>query len=294
MKAYQSNLSNKIQNTEGYLSIVLNTLLFGLKMWAGIVSNSVAIKADAWHTLSDSISSIIVIYAAKVSIKPADKRHPFGHGRAGLIASLFIGFILFVIAYEFIKEGVVHLRNNQSATFGTFAIVVTIVSILVKEGMAQFAFWGYKKTNDESLKADGWHHRSDALSSVILLIGIFAGKYYWWADGVLSFIIGGLMVYAAWDIVQNGINRLLGESPSDELQKTLTIKCNEFLGYDADVHHIHIHRYGQHSELTFHIVLPGDLTLEDAHDVVDPLENEIRRTLFMEATIHVDPYIKKV
>lgn len=293
MEPHQSKLSNKVQYTEGILSIVLNTLLFGLKLWAGVVSNSVAIKADAWHTLSDSISSVIVIYAAKVSAKPADKRHPFGHGRAGLIASLFIGFILFVIAYEFVKEGVLHLRNHQAATFGTFAIVVTIVSILVKEAMAQFAFWGYKKTNDESLKADAWHHRSDALSSFILLAGIFLGEYYWWADGVLSLMIGALMVYAAWDIVQNGINRLLGESPSEELKKALTVKCNDFLGYDANVHHIHIHRYGEHSEVTFHIVLPGEFTLDDAHEVVDPLEKEIRKTMFMEATIHIDPFIKK-
>ncbi len=293
MEPHQSNLSNKVQYTEGILSIVLNTLLFGLKMWAGIVSNSVAIRADAWHTLSDSISSIIVIYAAKVSAKPADKRHPFGHGRAGLIASLFIGFLLFVIAYEFIKEGVLHLRNYQSATFGTVAVVVTIISIVVKEAMAQFAFWGYKKTKDDSLKADAWHHRSDAFSSLILLAGIFLGDYYWWVDGVLSFIIGGMMVYAAWGIVQNGINRLLGESPSEDLKESLVVKCNEFLGYDANVHHIHIHRYGEHSEVTFHIVLPGELSLDDAHKVVDPLEKEIRNTMFLEATIHIDPYRKK-
>lgn len=286
----KAQISNKIQFNEGIISIVLNTLLFGLKLWAGIVSHSVAIKADAWHTLSDSISSIIVIYAAKVGAKPADKRHPFGHGRAGLIASLFIGFLLIIIAFEFIKEGILHLQTHDSAQFGTIAIVVTIISIIVKEGMAQYAYWGYRITKDESLRADGWHHRSDALSSVVLLIGILIGDKVWWADSVLSFIIGALMIYAAREVIQNGVYTLLGESPSDELKNKLESTSNKMLGMDVKVHHIHLHKYGQHTEVTFHIVLPAKLTLQEAHAQVDPLEQEIREKLLMEATIHIEPF----
>lgn len=286
----RAQVSNKVQYNEGIFSIVLNTLLFGLKLWAGTVSNSIAIRADAWHTLSDSISSVIVIYAAKVGAKPADKRHPFGHGRAGLIASLFIGFLLCIIAFEFIKEGFLHLKSHDSAQFGTLAIVVTIVSIIVKEGMAQYAYWGYRITKDESLRADGWHHRSDALSSVILLIGILIGNKVWWADSVLSFIMGGLMVYAAREIIQSGVYSLLGESPSDDLKKRLETMSNKAMGMDVMVHHIHLHKYGHHSEVTFHIVLPGELTLQEAHEKVNPLGQKISSELCMEATIHIDPF----
>lgn len=292
MVVKRTEISNRIQYNEGIFSIVLNTLLFGLKLWAGIVSNSLAIKADAWHTLSDSVSSIIVIFAAKVGAKPADKQHPFGHGRAGLIASLFIGFLLFIIAFEFIKGGVLNLRSHNSAQFGTFAIVVTIISIIVKEGMAQYAYWGYRMTRDVSLRADGWHHRSDALSSVVLLIGMFLGDTVWWMDSLLSFIIGGLMIYAAREIVQEGVYSLLGESATDELISDLKKMSNKVLETNVHVHHVHLHKYGHHSEVTFHIILPGELSLKEAHEKVKPLRLKIREKLLIEATIHIDP-IKK-
>ncbi len=284
------NLSTgKIQFQEGVISIVANIGLFALKLWAGIVSGSLALRADAWHTLSDSISSVIVVIAAKYGAKPADKKHPFGHGRAGLIASLFIGFLLVVIGFEFAKGGVTRLIDHSQAHFGRLAIIVTIVSIVVKELMAQYAYWGYRKTKDASLKADGWHHRSDALSSVVMLLGILLGSKFWWIDGVLSFIIAGLMAYAAWEIISEGMTTLLGERPSDELENGIRDCCKEIVGDCEGLHHIHLHSYGNHREITFHLDLDPTLNLGEAHDIIDKLEVKIRSELNIEATIHPDP-----
>ena len=285
--------SNNLIKQEGWLSIIVNILLFGLKYWAGIVTGSIALMADAWHTLSDSVSSVIVLIGAKVSVKPADKNHPFGHGRAELIASIVIGVLLSIIALNFIQESVDKLRNHQKVIFGTIAIVVTIVSIIIKEGLAQFAFWAWKKTTSTILKADAWHHRSDAISSAIILIGIFTGKYFWWIDGVLGILVAILILYASYEIFRDAVNPLLGEVPDKNLLKKIHEIC--IRSTDTDIisaHHYHVHKYGDHTELTFHVKLPGKMNLNEAHDIASKIEATIKSELNIEATIHMEP-IKK-
>ena len=163
---------SKIAVRAGWISILVNIVLFALKYWAGVSSGSVAIIADAWHTLSDSISSIIVIVAVWFSTRPADKDHPFGHGRAEMLAAIIIGVILAVVAFEFGMESIRRILNRDAADYGIVAIVVTAVSVLTKEGLARYALMAGKKSGSRSLKADAWHHRSDAISSAIILVGI--------------------------------------------------------------------------------------------------------------------------
>lgn len=165
---------------EGIVSVIVNSILFALKFWAGVVTGSIALTADAWHTLSDSLSSIVVIVAVKLSSKKPDAKHPFGHGRWEQVAALFIAFLLGVIAFDFLKDSFTQFKNHESTEFGTIAIVVTIISIIVKEALAQYAFYIGRKTENVSIKADGWHHRTDALSSVVVLVGILFAKQFWW------------------------------------------------------------------------------------------------------------------
>ena len=276
--------------TEGMLSIVANILLFALKYWAGIVSGSIAIMADAWHTLSDSLSSVIVLLGAKFSKKPADKDHPFGHGRADLIAAFVIGIMLLLVAFDFILESYDALKNREGSMFGSLAIYVMITSVILKELLAQFAFWGAKQTKSKVLKADGWHHRSDAISSLIILIGIFLGKYFWWLDGALGFIVALLIGYAAYEIIRDSIYTLLGESPSPEIIDELKLICKQSYPDNLHPHHFHVHSYGDHNEITFHICLPPEMTIREAHEIVDHIENQIAKEYAYSATLHIDPY----
>lgn len=273
---------------EGWISIVVNTLLFALKYWAGIVTGSIALIADAWHTLTDSISSVIVVISSKVSTKPADEEHPFGHGRADLVSSVIIGVMLVLIGFEFVLKSIEHLQGGEKVVYGTIALVVTIVSILVKELLAQYAFWAAKKTDSPILRADGWHHRTDAISSVMVLVGIFFGSFFWWIDGVLGLLIAAMIFYAAFAILRDSINRLLGEVPNDNLILEIN-KITFDLGIDVCPHHYHLHKYGDHIELTFHILLPPELSLEFAHSQANLIEKEIRERMGIEATIHMEP-----
>ena len=162
----RETIKNKLAFIEGWLSIFINTVLFALKYWAGVATGSVAIIADAWHTLSDSLTSVLVIIGEKISRKPADSEHPFGHGRAELIAAIIIGGLLAAVAVNFFAEALMKFKNREAANYNIFAVAVFVLSVILKEGLAQFSGWASKKTGMLSLKADSWHHRSDAIASV--------------------------------------------------------------------------------------------------------------------------------
>lgn len=272
-----------------WFSIFLNALLFVLKFWAGMVSHSVALIADAWHTLSDSISSLAVLIGLKYALQPADKTHPYGHGRAELIASLVVGVLLAVVGFNFLVESIVKFREKAEFAYGPIAIWVTVASVLIKELMARYSLFVGKKFNYNSLKADGWHHRSDAISSVVILGGIFFGRNLWWIDSALGIMVSLLIFYTTWSIMKDSISILIGEGlDMDKQQDIIKIGANVEPLMDLDPHHFMVHHYGNHTELTFHIRLPGELSLEKAHDVASRYELLVQEKLHVSVTIHVD------
>jgi len=186
-------------------AIIGNLLLSVLKYWAGITTGSLALVADAWHSLSDIITSAIVLIGGKISRKPADEEHPFGHGRAEHIASVIIGVLLAIVAFDFVIGGIEKFGDQEKTHYSTFAWIAVIVSIAANEAMTQYAFLGARKTGSGMLKADGWHHRSDAIASFMIVGGIYAGRYFWWVDGVLGIIVATLIFYATFDILQQSI-----------------------------------------------------------------------------------------
>lgn len=279
--------SKKLAYVEGIGSIVINTVLFGLKYWIGIMTGSIAIMADAWHTLSDSLTSIVVILGAKVSSKPADKNHPFGHGRAESVASIIIGVLLFIVGSNFFFDAIQRLRSKEAAIFSTSSIIIFIISVITKEAMAQFSFWAYNKTKSHSLKADGWHHRSDAIASAIILISIFLGKNLWWIDGVFGIIVSLLIVYTAIDIMREAAQPILGEIPKqDSIEKI--IKIGERFNLN-DIHHIHQHSYGSHLEYTMHVYMPKDSPIYKAYSITKKFREVLRKELNIESTVYIKP-----
>ncbi len=275
-------------NLEGTLSIILNISLFAIKYWAGIVTGSVALITDAWHTISDSITSLIVLIGNKISNKPPDKKHPFGHGRAEFISSFLIGIIIAIIAFNFILESIKELQSHKSTNYGIIAIVVTSISIVLKEIMAQFAIRIGKKKNLRSLIADGLHHRIDSISSVLILIGIFTAKNTWWVDGVLGLLISFLMLYTTFRILKDSFSAILGEKPDDELINKIKDVAFKSCEKHTNPHNIIIHDYGNHLETTFHITLPNDMELKEAHYIATKIENNIKKELNILATIHME------
>jgi len=277
---------------EGVISIILNSALFAVKLYAGIITGSIALVADAWHTLSDSLSSLVVIIAVKISSKKPDPEHPFGHGRWEQIAALFIAFLLAVIAYDFAKDSISRFSNRESANFGMLAITVTVLSIIVKELLAQYAFYIGRKTGNLAIKADGWHHRSDALSSVVVLVGIiFALKFpqLWWMDSILGLIVSLMLFYAVYEIAKETVTKLLGESPSRDFIEKISSAANSLNLGDLKMHHFHIHNYVNHQELTMHIRLDGQKSIDEGHRIATAIEKKLSSDFGLHTTVHIEP-----
>lgn len=281
--------SNRLAKKEGWYALAINLWLFLIKYWAGIVSGSVALIADAWHTLSDSLTSVILLMGIRISAKPADHEHPFGHGRAEWIAALVIGTLLAVVGLTFLVDSIGKIRDREGAQYGAIALVATALSVLVKEALAQYAFWIYRKTGAKSVKADAWHHRSDSVSSLLILIGIIFGSRYWWMDGALGILVSMALFYAAYDIIKDSAQSLLGEKPNKQLIDLLREIPIKVIGHDVELHHVHTHKYGDHTELTCHIKLPPDMTLHNAHDIASKIEKAILEETGITATIHMEP-----
>lgn len=280
---------SKLGYREGLVSIILNLLLFVLKYYAGIASASLALIADAWHTLSDSLTSLVVIFGIKLSSKKPDKEHPFGHGRWEQISALIIAILLALVGVEFMKDAIAKLRGHEAADFGWLAYLATVASIVLKEGLARYAFYIARKTGNAAVKADGWHHRSDALSSLMVLAGLFLSPYFWWIDSVLGMLISFMLFYAAYGIIREAVNKILGEEPSEEVIGKVEQIVKAEMGNVAYPHHYHIHHYGDHIEFTFHIKVPGEETVEEAHRKATLIEMQIKTELKIDATIHIEP-----
>lgn len=280
---------SKLGYREGLVSVILNLLLFVLKYYAGIASASLALIADAWHTLSDSLTSLVVILGIKLSSKKPDKEHPFGHGRWEQISALIIAILLALVGVEFMKDAIAKLRGHEAADFGWLAYLATVASIVLKEGLARYAFYIARKTGNAAVKADGWHHRSDALSSLMVLAGLFLSPYFWWIDSVLGMLISFMLFHAAYGIIREAVNKILGEEPSEEVIGKVEQIVKAEMGNVAYPHHYHIHHYGDHIEFTFHIKVPGEETVEEAHRKATLIEMQIKTELKIDATIHIEP-----
>lgn len=274
---------------EGIVSVIINTVLFVMKYGVGITTHSIAIIADSWHTLSDSLTSLVVILGFKISAMKPDKQHPFGHGRAELISAVIIATLLGVVGFGFLRESINRFIRHETAVYHLAAFILFIFSTGIKEWLARFSITLGKKINSYSLRADGWHHRSDAVASGLILLGMFANRYIWWIDSVMGIMVSLLIFYAAYDILRASVSTLMGEIPGEEFIALLKQAVSHNGVSMGKIHHLHLHQYGEHVELTFHLKLPPEIPLIEAHSIADKLEKTIKKELNIEATIHIEP-----
>ena len=277
---------------EGSVSIVINFVLFLAKMYAGVVSHSIALLADAFHTLSDCITSLALVLGYRIAFQPPDKEHPFGHQRFEAVTSIVIGTLLGVVGFEFANRSMTKLLSRETLRFSWMAVVVLATSVVVKEWLARWALGLAERHNAESIRADAWHHRSDSVAALLVLVGMFLGERIWWMDGLLGLLVSGLIVYVAYDIIREAAKDIMGRVPNSLEVSALNDIALRASDKIRDVHHVHMHEYGDHVEVTMHVRLPPETTLEEAHALASRLEELVQKELKWEATVHVEPYPK--
>jgi cation diffusion facilitator family transporter len=274
---------------EGTVSVVANLIIFAIKLTYGLMFNSISLIADAIHSLSDLISSFLVIAGAKVAAKPPDEQHPFGHGRVELVVSIIVATLLLVAGLEFIADSIEKLFNPAKVSVKLTGFVLIVSTILFKEVLARFSFYLGEKFNSKLLIADGHHHRSDSITTVVVVISLACTYYgYTAVDGIAGIIVAFFIIHSAWELIKDSSGPLLGEKASNKQLKKIAKMAMERDGV-IGVHDIVVHDFGNLFHISLHVELHYKESLCKAHEIADTLEKEIMILFPGHIIVHIDP-----
>lgn len=277
---------------------IVNMVLLVLKFVAGILGNSAAMIADAVHSLSDFLTDIVVLAFVKLSTKPADEDHDYGHGKYETIATSIIGMALVVVAvmlgWNGITKIIAVIQGNKIESPGVIALVAALVSILLKEWVFRITRKVALEVNSQALEANAWHHRSDALSSIGTAVGIggavLLGSNWAVLDPIAAVVVSVLIFVTAFRLLRQASGELLEES----LPKETESEIEEIVYRDplvTDIHNLHTRRIGSIIAIEMHLRLPGDISLEEAHHHATAVEQRLREA-FGKTThimLHIEP-----
>lgn len=274
------------------ITIIVNLVLSVLKLIAGIIGHSKAMFSDAIHSASDVFSTVIVIIGIKLANKKADKDHPYGHERLECVASLILAMSLFLVG---VGVGISGLKSIfLSATIhkpGIVALIAAILSILIKEGMYWYTIIAARKINSTALKADAWHHRSDALSSIGSLIGIIGARLgFLKLDAIASIIICLFIFKVAIDIFKEAIDKMVDKSCDKETIdriKSIVLENREVKNIDD----VKTRLFGNKIYIDLEISVKQDKTLVEAHNIAEEVHDTLEKEmdLVKHCMVHVNP-----
>lgn len=272
------------------LGIFINLILFAAKFLAGSISSSIAIVADGFNNLSDSLSSVVSLIGFKVASKKPDREHPYGHGRIEYICALIVAFFIFLTAFTFLKDSIVKIINPQELKDSLILYITIFISILLKIFLGIINRVMGKKINSVSLMATS----SDAFNDVLVTFStaVSIAVYSIWKvniDAFIGIIVSLLIFKSGLDVLKSSVSPLLGmkadKSLVEEIENTV-LKGKYVLG----IHDLIVHTYGPSKIFaSVHVEVPSDCTLIEVHEIMDEIENDVRKRLGVELTIHFDP-----
>ena len=295
VKNYQNTDSETVRTAYGTLSSVTgmlcNVFLFAVKFAIGMLTQSISITSDAFNNLSDCMSCLVTLFGYKLAAKPADKEHPFGHGRMEYVVSFIVAIIIFIVGYELFSSSIDKIIHPQSVIFSWPLFIILAASILVKLWMSLFNKTLGRKINNIGMIATAQDSRNDVIATAVTLLALFLSKFVPSipVDGIAGLIVSGFIFYSGYGISKDIIGELLG-NPADQKQttaiKNMILSYPEVLG----VHDMIIHDYGPGKELgSAHVEVDSQMNFLKAHDVVDQAERKIYEKMHVMMTLHLDP-----
>ncbi len=285
--------NEKIAIKVSVISIILNCLLTLIKFISGVISKSSAMISDSVHSLSDVLSTFVVIIGVKISNKKADSDHPYGHERIECVSAIILSGMLFIIGALIGINGIKNVTNSSNLVMpGVLALIASIISIISKEAMYQYTIRVSKKINSAALKADAWHHRSDALSSIGSFIGILGSRLgFKIFDPLASVIISLCIIKVSIDIFKDAIDKMVDKSCDKEvIDKVISvIEKNESV---KNIDDIKTRQFGNKAYVDVEISVDENLLLKDAHKVAEEIHNSVENeiNIVKHCMVHVNPY----
>lgn len=289
-----TNKRNETGRNAGIVGIAVNLILFVAKLFAGILSGSVSIIADAMNNLTDAGSSILVLIGYVVSSKPADREHPYGHARMEYICSLFISVIVTVLGIELLRSSwnsfMAAINGGEAATYGTLALVIMIASAVVKLALAVYYRAVGQKIDSDSLRASSIDSICDVCSSAAVIVGILLTPVIGpVADGICGALIAVYILIMGIKLIREAADTLLGTSPDIELIKMIVSKIKSYDGV-LGIHDLVVHTYGFDKYFaSVHVEMDAARDTMESHDIIDNIEADFAQNTGVQLVIHLDP-----
>ncbi len=277
---------------EGWVSIVLNLLLFTIKLAIGLSIKSVSLIADAIHSLADSGTSLVVILGFKIARKPSDREHPFGHGRMESIVALVIAVLLFVVSVELLEKSIYRIFHPSASRASLLIILIIGATALIKEFMSKFSNELGEMIDSKALKADALHHRSDVFATLVVVVALI-GSYWGYTrlDGIMGIVVSFVIFFSAYSIAKEAVHPLLGEAPSSEKIREIEDLAMQHSGV-LGVHEIIIHTYGLVRMISLHLEVSDKSSAYELHRLSEEVEESISKKLKAQVIAHIDPVNK--
>lgn len=274
------------------VGILCNLLLFAGKLAAGLLTGAVSITADAINNLSDAGSQIISFISFKLSSKPADRDHPFGHARIEYVASMAVSFLILLVGFELLKSSVTKIFNPEETKFRVISVVILAVSIVIKLWLCLFNRQMAKKIDSQVMRATAADSLSDAGATAAVLVSTLVLRFFGVdVDAYVGIGVAVLILIAGIKVLGEAKNLIIGEAPNEDVVKSI----RDIVGQYPEVMGIHdlvVHNYGVGAVIaSLHVEVDGSVDVFKTHDTVDNIEKHLNRELGIRTTIHMDPIV---
>lgn len=280
-----------------FLGIIVNLVLAGGKMTAGVLGKSHALVADAVESLADIFSSLIVWRGVVVASVPADDDHPYGHGKAEPIASAIVATMLLFAAAGIAIKSVQEILSPQE-TPAAYTLLVLVGVVAIKEGLYRFVRSEGEATQNMAVKTDAWHHRSDAITSLAAFVGIsialIGGKGYEPADDVAALVASGLIAFNGWRLLRPALSELMDTSPDPLVVAEIRSIAEKVEGVDC-IEKCYVRKMGYQLFVDMHIHVDGNMTVDHAHQIAHNVKDIIKEKIpvVSDVLIHIEPSLHK-
>lgn len=279
-------------NVSSIVGIITNTLLFIIKIIAGTLSGSIAIVADAVNNLSDSASSVVTLVGFKISGKPADEKHPYGHARMEYISALIVSFIILFLGLQLMKSSFSEILNPEPSEFSALSVVILVTAILIKLWQCLFYHKMGKRINSTAIIATSMDSRNDIIATSAVLLALITTRLTGLElDGYMGVIVALFILLSGISLIRDTINPLLGTAPTNEMVDEMYKKI---LSYDGIIglHDLHVHKYGEGKCFaSVHCEVDAQQDIMISHDIIDNIERDFLRDMGTHLVVHLDPVV---
>lgn len=284
----------KVRTSYGVLSsivgIICNVLLFGVKLMVGLLINSISVMADAFNNLSDAASSVISFAGVKLAERPADKEHPFGHGRFEYIAALAVAFLILQVGFSLLQSSFKKVLSPEELNFNPVLVGILCLSVLIKLWLTFFNRKLGKRIKSTVMLATSADSRNDVIvTSATIISAVITGITGANIDGYMGLVVSFFVMFAGFKIAKETLEPLLGQAVEREAYEKVTKMVQSYDGI-IGTHDLIIHNYGpSHLMATIHAEVPNNINFETAHETIDMIERDVLEKLDIFLVIHMDP-----